>query len=284
MGATGVAQICDVVLQSAAKPASGRSRNHSLGLAQNLGGSGATCVVTILGRVMSEHDRNRIYRNGGVLAPEASSTTCPTRRPSSTLDDGGRVTGRILGERVAIGDRVVAGGRRATESRIFTKAINHETGRTDEPHRGRDRLRSAGAARALEARAAASSTWRSASPISPRRRTSSKRQRQALDEGWTHYGPTQGLPELREAIAAYVARTRGIRVGPEHVSVVPGGKPIIFFPMLALLEPGDEVIYPNPGFPDLRIDDQFPRRDAGADAADGRAAASPSTSTCSATA
>jgi aspartate aminotransferase len=73
--------------------------------------------------------------------------------------------------------------------------------------------------------------------------------KQALDEGWTHYGPTQGLPELREAIAASVAATRGIRVGPEHVSVVPGGKPIIFFPMLALLEPGDEVIYPNPGFP-----------------------------------
>src|SRR5579871_5610708 len=73
--------------------------------------------------------------------------------------------------------------------------------------------------------------------------------KRALDEGWTHYGPTQGLPELREAIAAYVSRTRGIGVGPEHVCVVPGGKPIIFFPMLALLEPGDEVIYPNPGFP-----------------------------------
>jgi aspartate/methionine/tyrosine aminotransferase len=71
----------------------------------------------------------------------------------------------------------------------------------------------------------------------------------ALDEGWTHYGPTAGLPELREAIAAYVSRTRGIAVGPQHVSVVPGGKPIIFFTLLALLEPGDEVIYPNPGFP-----------------------------------
>jgi aspartate aminotransferase len=73
--------------------------------------------------------------------------------------------------------------------------------------------------------------------------------KQALDQGWTHYGPTQGLPELREAIAAHVSRTRGIAVGAQHVSVVPGGKPIIFFPMLALLEPGDEVIYPNPGFP-----------------------------------
>jgi aspartate/methionine/tyrosine aminotransferase len=73
--------------------------------------------------------------------------------------------------------------------------------------------------------------------------------KRALDEGWTHYGPTQGLPELREAIAAEVRRTRGVEVGPEHVSIVPGGKPIIFFPMMALLEPGDEVIYPNPGFP-----------------------------------
>jgi aspartate/methionine/tyrosine aminotransferase len=73
--------------------------------------------------------------------------------------------------------------------------------------------------------------------------------KEALDQGWTHYGPTQGLPELREAIASYICRTRGIRVGPEHVCVVPGGKPIIFFPLMALLEPGDEVIYPNPGFP-----------------------------------
>ncbi|MFN7994239.1 MAG: pyridoxal phosphate-dependent aminotransferase [Bryobacteraceae bacterium] len=73
--------------------------------------------------------------------------------------------------------------------------------------------------------------------------------KRALDEGWTHYGPTQGYPELREAVAETVSASRGIKVGPEHVSIVPGGKPIIFFPMLALLEPGDEVIYPNPGFP-----------------------------------
>ena len=73
--------------------------------------------------------------------------------------------------------------------------------------------------------------------------------KQALDQGWTHYGPVQGLPELREAIASYICQTRGVRVTAENVCVVPGGKPIIFFPMLALLEPGDEVIYPNPGFP-----------------------------------
>jgi aspartate/methionine/tyrosine aminotransferase len=73
--------------------------------------------------------------------------------------------------------------------------------------------------------------------------------KKALDDGWTHYGPTQGFPELREAVAAEINRTRRIQVGPEHVSIVPGGKPIMFFSMMALLEPGDEVIYPNPGFP-----------------------------------
>src|ERR1017187_9128180 len=73
--------------------------------------------------------------------------------------------------------------------------------------------------------------------------------KKALDEGWTHYGPTQGYPDLREAIAAHVSRTRGIKVGPEHVSVVLGGKPIIFCPMMELINPGDEVIYPNRGFP-----------------------------------
>lgn len=73
--------------------------------------------------------------------------------------------------------------------------------------------------------------------------------KQALDEGFTHYGPTQGLPELREAIAEHVSETRGIKVDAGSVCVVPGGKPIIFFPMMALLEPGDEVIYPNPSFP-----------------------------------
>src|SRR5215813_10879070 len=73
--------------------------------------------------------------------------------------------------------------------------------------------------------------------------------KRALDDGWTKYGPTPGFPEFREAIAAYVSRTRGIKVGAENICVVPGGKPIMFFSMLALLEPGDEVIYPDPGFP-----------------------------------
>jgi aspartate aminotransferase len=73
--------------------------------------------------------------------------------------------------------------------------------------------------------------------------------KKALDEGWAHYGPSQGLPELREAIAEYISCTRGIQVSAANVCVVPGGKPIIFFPMMALLDEGDEVIYPNPGFP-----------------------------------
>ncbi|MEO5935665.1 MAG: pyridoxal phosphate-dependent aminotransferase [Terriglobales bacterium] len=71
----------------------------------------------------------------------------------------------------------------------------------------------------------------------------------ALQGGWTHYGPSAGLPELRATIAKYVSDTRKVDVKPEEVVVVPGGKPIIFFTMLALVEEGDEVIYPNPGFP-----------------------------------
>jgi aspartate aminotransferase len=72
---------------------------------------------------------------------------------------------------------------------------------------------------------------------------------QALHKGWTHYGPSAGLPELRQAIAEEVSRTRGVDVKAEEVVVVPGGKPIIFFTILALINEGDEVIYPNPGFP-----------------------------------
>jgi aspartate aminotransferase len=71
----------------------------------------------------------------------------------------------------------------------------------------------------------------------------------ALHKGWTHYGPAAGLPELRQTIADYVSRTRSVPVGSDEVVVVPGGKPIIFFAILALIEAGDEVIYPNPGFP-----------------------------------
>lgn len=71
----------------------------------------------------------------------------------------------------------------------------------------------------------------------------------ALRKGWTHYGPSAGLPELRQTIAEYVSRTRGVKVSSDEVVVVPGGKPIIFFTILSLIDEGDEVIYPNPGFP-----------------------------------
>lgn len=71
----------------------------------------------------------------------------------------------------------------------------------------------------------------------------------ALKTGWTHYGPSAGLPALRQSIASYIGETRKISVTPDEVVVVPGGKPIIFFTILALVEEGDEVIYPNPGFP-----------------------------------
>ena len=71
----------------------------------------------------------------------------------------------------------------------------------------------------------------------------------ALHKGWTHYGPSAGLPDLRQAIAEYVSRTRKVPVTNDEVVVVPGGKPIIFFTILSLIDVGDEVIYPNPGFP-----------------------------------
>jgi aspartate aminotransferase len=71
----------------------------------------------------------------------------------------------------------------------------------------------------------------------------------ALRGGQTHYTPSAGIPQLREAIAQEVSTTRGIEVHPDQVVVTPGGKPIMFFTILALCEQGDEVIYPNPGFP-----------------------------------
>jgi aspartate/methionine/tyrosine aminotransferase len=71
----------------------------------------------------------------------------------------------------------------------------------------------------------------------------------ALDDGFTHYGPSPGLPALREAIASDFGRRRELEISPEQVVVFPGGKPVMFFMILALLEEGDEAICPNPGFP-----------------------------------
>ena len=73
--------------------------------------------------------------------------------------------------------------------------------------------------------------------------------KQALDAGATHYGPSAGLPELREAIAKHIGETRGVPVSPDEVVVTPGAKPIMFFTIMALVGEGDEAIYPNPGFP-----------------------------------
>jgi aspartate/methionine/tyrosine aminotransferase len=73
--------------------------------------------------------------------------------------------------------------------------------------------------------------------------------KRALDRGATHYTPTVGIPELRAAIAADATARKGFTVSPDRVVVVPGGKPVMFFAMLALIEEGDEVIYPDPGFP-----------------------------------
>ncbi len=72
---------------------------------------------------------------------------------------------------------------------------------------------------------------------------------EALKKNHTHYSPSAGLPALRETIADYAAKLRGIPFSPDEVVVTPGGKPIIYYTLHALVNPGDEVIYPNPGFP-----------------------------------
>ena len=71
----------------------------------------------------------------------------------------------------------------------------------------------------------------------------------ALRNGFTHYNPSPGYMELRDRIAEEVSSTRGISVTGENVVVTPGGKPIMFFVIMALIDEGDEVLYPNPGFP-----------------------------------
>jgi aspartate/methionine/tyrosine aminotransferase len=71
----------------------------------------------------------------------------------------------------------------------------------------------------------------------------------AIHKGYTHYSPSAGMPALREAVAEVVTGTHGVKVSPDEVVIVPGGKPTIYFTFTALVEEGDEVIYPNPGFP-----------------------------------
>jgi aspartate aminotransferase len=75
---------------------------------------------------------------------------------------------------------------------------------------------------------------------------------QAIRAGWSHYGPAAGLPDLRQAIAGYINRSRSTSYGPQNVVVTPGAKPIMFFLILAMLDEGDDAIYPDPGFPIYR--------------------------------
>ncbi len=72
---------------------------------------------------------------------------------------------------------------------------------------------------------------------------------QAIKEGYTHYNPAAGYPDVRKVISEEISKTRGINVAPEQVVITPGGKPVMFFTIFALVDEGDEVIYPNPGFP-----------------------------------
>jgi aspartate/methionine/tyrosine aminotransferase len=71
----------------------------------------------------------------------------------------------------------------------------------------------------------------------------------SIERGETHYTPSAGIPELREAVAGYLNRARGLAIEPGQVIITPGAKPIMFYAILALLESGDEAIYPDPGFP-----------------------------------
>ena len=91
--------------------------------------------------------------------------------------------------------------------------------------------------------------------------------RKALADGHHGYTPANGIPALREAVAADIATYRRCEVDPDNVVVVPGGKVTMFFAALMFGEEGAEILYPNPGFPHLRVRDQVLRRDPGADPA-----------------
>ncbi|MBH52760.1 MAG: aspartate aminotransferase [Opitutaceae bacterium] len=73
--------------------------------------------------------------------------------------------------------------------------------------------------------------------------------KQAIDDGFTSYGPTCGHPDFRDIIAEHISRTRDIDVKGSQVVVTPGAKPVVFYAILSVVEPGDEVVYPDPGFP-----------------------------------
>jgi aspartate aminotransferase len=104
-------------------------------------------------------------------------------------------------------------------------------------------------ARALEAQGREIIHLEIGEPDFPTARNIIDAAKRALDEGWTHYGPPAGFPELRQAVAEDAGRRRGITIDPDEVVITPGAKPIMFYTILALVEPGDEVLYPDPGFP-----------------------------------
>jgi aspartate/methionine/tyrosine aminotransferase len=107
-------------------------------------------------------------------------------------------------------------------------------------------------ARALEAQGRHVVHLEIGEPDFPTPRHVAEAGRQAIADGHTHYGPAVGLPELRRAIAEQVERIQGVSVSPDQIVVTPGGKPIMSFTIMALVDPGDEVIYPDPGFPIYR--------------------------------
>ena len=73
--------------------------------------------------------------------------------------------------------------------------------------------------------------------------------RKALQDGFTSYNPSQGYGDLRDVVAKEISKSRGIEASGDNIVITPGGKPIMFFVIMALIESGDEVLYPNPGFP-----------------------------------
>ena len=136
------------------------------------------------------------------------------------------------------------------QSREWLLGAKHEVGTENEPPGHGDRLRGPGESPAgWKRRGWTSYTWRSASPDFDTPSNIVDAGSKALSEGFTHYGPSPGLVDVRDRIAREVSDTRGISVAGDNVVVTPGGKPIMFFTMLALVDEGDEVLYPNPGFP-----------------------------------
>ena len=245
VGATGVAQICDLMLQIR-----GEAGERQIPRTRDRAGR----EPRRLRRDLRRHDPGGGMRRTGTVytetviysAPEAFANEAPYQTAIVTLDGGGRVTGRILGDRVAIDDRVVE-VEDAQRRPLFHESVDSM--------KLAERMSRIGVesafdvlvkARALEAQGqqrGAPGDRRARFPYAAR--TSSKRPSRRSTAAGRIMARRRACPSCARRSRRTCRATRGIEVGPEHVSVVPGGKPIIFFPMLALLEPGDEVIYPE---------------------------------------